>query len=77
MTAHGHPPVLGQTKPGGSGWLGAMLIACGARRRSAGAQRSMWSPETVAQKIAANPSALGATRFDLKYELEACRTKRC
>jgi alkanesulfonate monooxygenase SsuD/methylene tetrahydromethanopterin reductase-like flavin-dependent oxidoreductase (luciferase family) len=25
------------------------------------------SPETVAQKIAANLTALGATRFDLKY----------
>jgi hypothetical protein len=25
------------------------------------------SPETVAQKIAANLPALGATRFDLKY----------
>jgi len=25
------------------------------------------SPETVAQKIAANLQALGATRFDLKY----------
>lgn len=27
----------------------------------------VWSPETGAQKIAASLTALGATRFDLKY----------
>ncbi|HEX4205105.1 MAG TPA: LLM class flavin-dependent oxidoreductase [Ktedonobacteraceae bacterium] len=37
--------------------------------REVGPQGALYvgSPETVAQKIAANLSALGATRFDLKY----------
>ena len=34
------------------------------------------SPETVAQKIAANLTALGATRCDLKYGMRASRTRR-
>lgn len=41
------------------------------RAKSSGPRGALYvgSPETVAQKIAANLTALSATRFDLKYGL--------